>query len=353
MTRDADDEAMVRYIEGIATDAEVADLETRLAADPSLRREFVRLAHLQALFHDLPRPAAMPTHSRTRFRTRTFAMAGVAAAVLIGSVLWMLLNPSAELPTITVLSGQVSCIHGHSEIPLHVGDPLEAGDRVTLAAHADLTMSWKDRSAVHVRDASDLVVNATSDATLTLNAGELIANITHDPRRPFRIVTPDGVVTDLGTSFTVRHDHTRTWVGVDVGAVSFANASGAVTITAGWAAAAASGQAPVLMPMAPIVSDPKPAVSVTPPQAPTPVPGPPSATGTVTALDPQRKAFTLTEDGTGLANDYRAYFAGGHSEAMQAQIAGLRVGDHLTLTYIDKEGRRVLTIVSRTQATPK
>lgn len=68
------------------------------------------------------------------------------------------------------------------------------------------------------------------------------------------------------------------------------------------------------------------------------------ATGTVTAVNPEKKSFTLKEDGSGDTNDYRAYFNDKKQAPRLEAIAKLKVGDHITITYTEHEGRRVISI---------
>ncbi len=68
------------------------------------------------------------------------------------------------------------------------------------------------------------------------------------------------------------------------------------------------------------------------------------ATGTVTAVNAEKKSFTLKEDGTNAENEYRAYFREGKPEKMLEAIAKLKVGDRLHVVYTEREGRRALAI---------
>jgi hypothetical protein len=75
-----------------------------------------------------------------------------------------------------------------------------------------------------------------------------------------------------------------------------------------------------------------------------------TVTGTVTALNPQRHSFTLKETGAD-EFEYRAYFRDGKQKPMLETIAGLKVGDVLTVTYTESEGRRALTVTTPAPAT--
>ncbi len=69
-----------------------------------------------------------------------------------------------------------------------------------------------------------------------------------------------------------------------------------------------------------------------------------SVVGTVTALEPSKHQFTLREDGDNDKADYRPYYRNGNPAAMIEKIAKLVVGDHVTVTYTEHEGRRVIVL---------
>lgn len=350
MTSTNDDDLMVRYLEGIATQDEVILLETKLRADPLAQREFVRLAHLQALFIDLPRPPQVSWLRRTWRHTRIPLTA--AAAVLVIGILWARFQPASDAPLITAMHGLVSCYRSTVEVPVHVGDHLRSGDRLTVASLSDLSLSWKDRTAVHVSADSTFTLGQRSGAMITLDSGAVNAVVVHDATRPFSMATPDGLTTDVGTDFMVLRDAYGTTVKVYEGVVALSNTAGQVTVPASRAAFMAYGLEPRLIP----VEDTGRAR-----HAPAPAVNPPvhtdgdsvSVSGTVTHMDEKRKSFTLVDDLTATALEYRAYYAGGHPETIVAQIAALHLGDHVTVTYIDREGRRVIAMVASQPAKKK
>lgn len=69
-----------------------------------------------------------------------------------------------------------------------------------------------------------------------------------------------------------------------------------------------------------------------------------TATGTVSAVNVEKKSFTLVEDGSQKSESYRPFYAGGDQGKMAAKIPTLTVGEHVEVTYTIKEGRRALTI---------
>ncbi len=69
-----------------------------------------------------------------------------------------------------------------------------------------------------------------------------------------------------------------------------------------------------------------------------------TATGTVTAVDTAKHSVTVKEDGSDETNDYRAYFKDGNSKPRLEQISKLKVGDRVTISYTENEGRRIVTL---------
>lgn len=85
------------------------------------------------------------------------------------------------------------------------------------------------RDTVRLEDGSQLMLNAdtavavrmgSDSRTLTLERGEAVFGVAHDPRRPFRVEAGDGTVTALGTRFQVRHDPAQVTVTLLEGSVA-------------------------------------------------------------------------------------------------------------------------------------
>jgi transmembrane sensor len=79
---------------------------------------------------------------------------------------------------------------------------LEA-DHATGTAQIE-ALQLADGSAVRLGPDSALKLDFSNDERrVTLLAGQALFDVTHDPRRPFRVVTPDATTTVLGTRFDV------------------------------------------------------------------------------------------------------------------------------------------------------
>ncbi len=359
MNSRSDDDLMVRYIEGAASAEEVTLLETRLRTDPGARREFVRLAHVQALFVDLPRASVVIDATSPPFRRWHVARAaGLVAAALVLVAIALVARPARSgVATVTALQGAVRCLREQDVVPLRVGDAVQPGDQFALAGFSTLSVSWAGEVSVDVEQYSILTVGGEGASTIYLSSGAVHAVVISHSGNAFAIATADGVARDLGTDFIVHCDAGGTAVQVAAGLVMLENALGRVTVPAGRSASLHAGRAPALEIVPPHGQSagqrqPAPATIPAPAVRPPPPPPPlvdvtsPSSTGTVTHLDGQRRAFTLRDDRSGETSEYRAHFAGGHAEAIVARIASLQVGEHLTVGYIEQEGRRALSIVT-------
>jgi hypothetical protein len=94
-----------RYLLGQATEAEIQDINRMLAADPSLRRQFIseaaiesglREVALERLSVSTPTTAPPPVRRWLRWRPLTAAAAGIAFGVFSASMLWAYAMPMAQ-----------------------------------------------------------------------------------------------------------------------------------------------------------------------------------------------------------------------------------------------------------------
>jgi len=84
-------------------------------------------------------------------------------------------------------------------------------------------VALEDGSRVHINTNSKLQVKLKSSHRLVrLNQGEAFFDVSPDPKLPFVIETPTGIVRVLGTSFNVRADERQTTVTVTEGRVAVA-----------------------------------------------------------------------------------------------------------------------------------
>lgn len=107
---------------------------------------------------------------------------------------------------------------------------------LTLRLQADAMTGTAEVSVLRLDDGSTVRLGPEAalkldfsgpERRVTLLAGEALFSVTHDPRRPFRVVTPDATTTVLGTRFDVSMLGGDTAVAVVEGHVQVAARSGA------------------------------------------------------------------------------------------------------------------------------
>ncbi len=134
--------------------------------------------------------------------------------------------------------------------PLEVRQDLLAGDHLRTNETGALAILFADRTQVRVGRRSDLVVKSVSagsegSAELTLNTGAVWARAERGGG-PVKVQTPSVTTAIRGTDWSLAVDADgRSTLIVLEGVVEMANAQGSLTLTAGQAATAAIGQAPV------------------------------------------------------------------------------------------------------------
>ena len=246
--------SIARYLDGVATATERAELLASLQADPhafAQFREDLRM-HLElssvlqpddsgaiaAVIADM-RPA-IPTgatsrlvralrprvHARGVVRKRTqvrWLTLAAAACVVLGLVLvW----PPASAGTVTSLTGAVSLMRGGEAggvawtESVTNGAALRRGDLLTTGEHGEV--AWHDADGAEIiLAAGSARLAANTGGAIMLMAGVLHAQV--QPRSagspPYRITTPSGEVQVLGTAFTLRVDEQGTRVAVEHGRV--------------------------------------------------------------------------------------------------------------------------------------
>jgi transmembrane sensor len=141
-----------------------------------------------------PRPQARPSGlAAVRWsRVALLAVAAVLVAVGFSPLLqWLKLDRAEPVHVVSTTSGEVKHI------------VLRDGSRVTLGAKTELAVQFGHCSR-----------------TITLNNGEALFNVAHDPQCPFIVIAGGGAITALGTEFSVRRTLDRVTVQVAEGSVN-------------------------------------------------------------------------------------------------------------------------------------
>jgi len=125
-------------------------------------------------------------------RVALLAAAAVLVAVGFAPLLqWLNVDRAEPVHVVSTSSGEVKHI------------VLRDGSRVTLGAKTELSVQFG-----HCK------------RTITLDSGEALFNVAHDPQCPFIVIAGGGAITALGTEFSVRRTLDRVTVQVAEGSVN-------------------------------------------------------------------------------------------------------------------------------------
>jgi ferric-dicitrate binding protein FerR (iron transport regulator) len=205
-----------RYLDGLASAGEVAELEGLLQADPVAADAFARLSRLEAdlsaQFSEEPprlREAAVleaiERHHRRRLwwgRGLRLAVAAGLLLLLSGSLLWWFGQPVAVEPPVAgnvVLEGEV-LVNGQAVENLDDGAPL------LVAGPDPALLRLSDGSRAELEPASEAVVHGRSSGfaqRFELIEGEGRFTV-WKASKPFLVDTPAGSVRTADSVFTVR-----------------------------------------------------------------------------------------------------------------------------------------------------
>lgn len=173
--------------------ADRLEFERWLAADPRHRQEYQTLESLWQAMSPLQSVYAGPLSGKPTRRAiaKRFYPVGIAAALLLAvGLLWR--NP---------YFGE-HYQHYHTDIGERLGVTLADGSLLELNTATDVTVRYD-----------------TGRRELTLERGELFAQVAHQPWRPFVVKAAGGETRDIGTQFAVYRGPASTTVSVFEGEV--------------------------------------------------------------------------------------------------------------------------------------
>jgi len=104
------------------------------------------------------------------------------------------------------------------------------------------TIALTDGSRVELSGGSRLLVDDATSRVATLERGEALFHVRHDPAHSFTVKTGDVAVEDLGTVFSVSHDPDAVRVAVAEGSVSVSRQQRKLTLGPGQTALASAAQ---------------------------------------------------------------------------------------------------------------
>jgi len=262
------------YVDGTASEADIAELSSRVASDPQAARAFARATRINhflyqhfgeeealrvnpllALKHSgsasknrkLTRPRAKPTSSAV------WISVSVAAAACILLVLWSRNTPPEALAVVRAVDGSVSLQRGQESRPAEVGTEIQANDVLVSSSAASASIEFTDKSRVDLKKAFSVTIAAGSAAPasriLDLTNGTLTASVTRQAAgTTFAVKTPHALTTVVGTQFTVAVEEKLTRLDVEEGSVDFSpadNTAKSIRVKTRQFAIATPGVAPV------------------------------------------------------------------------------------------------------------
>jgi hypothetical protein len=258
----ADDEAFVtlvlRYLDGIATSREEAELEAKLAepSNESQRKSFVTISRQRGQMFEALAPgrlkAAVPgLHDIRRGTSRRWRWTAAAAIVLIGFASWFAFGGrTAALPAIIDrIQGRVVLLRESGTEPAFVGAEIRAGEALrTEGPGSQSTLRFQDGSVLTVAENSLVRREAKGEKgeRVRLDSGSILADIRRQEKhRAMTFATPHGEAVVVGTSLKLVVDPSArgsTRLEVTEGLVRLANLAGKVIdVPNGYFAVATAG----------------------------------------------------------------------------------------------------------------
>jgi hypothetical protein len=244
MNLDPFDELLDAYLLGELSEAQSAQLQQALETDSAARQRFVQSILIDARLHRLARsepsilaadPQPAPeTGSRRRMMLRGIArprrLAWAAAFLIaISAAATFYFVRQGSSTSAQVASGKV-LVDGQSK------DRIAEGSAFVVAGPAPAVIDLPDGSRATLDPATQLTLRGRVESTrqvLQLNAGGGVFQVPHGGGQ-FRIDTPAGSVTVLGTRFTAMLRLPRSlFVSVAEGTIRFDSDNDSFTLSAG------------------------------------------------------------------------------------------------------------------------
>ena len=200
-------ERVSRYLDGRATEEEVADLEKLMLKNTQLRADFLEYARLDAALPravmgnnnllSLDKPAGSPTWRK--WVPYAFA---ATLAILLGGILWNVSQQNQAQPLVIGHFTELKDCRWRDEMASVItGDTIHAGQQIELSA-GSVEILFKTGARLELRGP---VIASTKDAnSLFLSMGEASLVAETEEARGFTITTPSTTFVDISTAFTAR-----------------------------------------------------------------------------------------------------------------------------------------------------
>jgi len=250
MTEERIEELIAAYLDGDATEEQIAELHRAVLSSDDYRLRFqedsrlhvlmrealVEEVEMQAFGQPLPQPIRAGILGRSLNRWAAVAAVIAIAAGLTG--VWIYQSDDFEEPALGICldvsdSGKVEIERGGERFEALAEFVLRAGDRVTCDAHARAMLRLTDGSILSMEPGSKLAL-ISGGPQVELEQGEVLFEIAaRDAGAPaFEVRTGQSTVAVMGTVFTLEaDDHTR--LKVYEGSVTFTRHSDKASVEVG------------------------------------------------------------------------------------------------------------------------
>jgi len=216
-------ELVRRYLGGEATLEEAQRLESMLAVDAQLRRDYLAYARVEAGLSSKVRPKLVETSPPNRWLSWR-PLAAAAAILILVALGWLSWLSSGTVDTALVIASADSTVQverAGETMRLPLGTMLIEGD-VVVSEGTSIVVSYpEEETRIELAPGTRLeVLRHREGKRLRLHAGTLSAEVAPQPEgRPMRLFTLDAEAVVLGTRFTLNAEATKQELAVQKGAV--------------------------------------------------------------------------------------------------------------------------------------
>lgn len=200
------DTLIQRYLEGLLTEDEAAQLHALLIGQPQLGGQLLQHLHLDAMLRDTKPLIASASAAPVLLPKRRFSIstlvgvAALAACVTLAGT-WALLSFTHSSTEAEETSASVAVLTRAVNLewestPLSTGTPLSPGWLRIKSGIAQI--EFYQGARVSIEGPAQFQIVSSGEATCT--SGKLSAHVP-PPAKGFRINTPRGTIVDLGTEF--------------------------------------------------------------------------------------------------------------------------------------------------------
>ncbi len=200
-------EQVSRYLDGRATEEEVADLEKLMLETPQLRADFLEYAKLDAAL-----PAAVVGNNKLLTLEkpagdqawRKWVPFGIAAtlAILLGGLLWKVTQQNDNQPPVIGHFAELKdCRWMDVTASVKIGDNIYLGQRIDLSAGSAQILF---NTGARLELIGPVIANTQDANSLFLSMGEASLVAETEEAKGFTITTPSTTFVDISTAFTAR-----------------------------------------------------------------------------------------------------------------------------------------------------